>query len=118
MKQNSIYLLKGLMFSSVLFTALFFFLAFLMYQNGWGESVMLPLIYVTICLSSFLGSFYFSKHAPARRFLWGLLFGVVFFIVYLLVLLFANGTSGFGIDRILTYLAFFLISGMAGGMLS
>ncbi|MBE5950455.1 MAG: TIGR04086 family membrane protein [Lachnospiraceae bacterium] len=118
MKQNSIYLLKGLLFSLVLFAALFFFLAFLMYQNGWGESVMLPLIYVTICLSSFLGSFYFSKHAPARRFLWGLLFGAAFFVVYLLVLLLANGTLGLGIDRIFTYLAFFLISGMAGGMLS
>lgn len=118
MKQNIIYLLKGLLFSSVTFTAIFFFLAFLMFQNNWGASVMTPLIYVTICLASFLGSFYFSKHAPARRFLWGLIFGAVFFAVYVLVVFLLNGPAGFSTDHLLTTLAFFLISGMTGGMLS
>ena len=118
MKQNTLSLLKGLFFSSLIFTAIFFFLAFLMFQNGWGASVMMPLIYVTVCLSTFLGSFYFSRHAPARRFLWGLLFGTAFFLLYLVVLLLANGISGLTPDRIFTYLAFFLVSGMAGGMLS
>ena len=118
MKQNAISLLKGVLFSSLIFTALFFFLAFLMFQNGWGASVMIPLVYVTVCLSTFLGSFYFSKHAPARRFLWGLVFGGLFFLLYFMILLLANGPAGFTIDRILTYLAFFLVSGMTGGMLS
>ena len=118
MKQNAVSLLKGLFFSSLIFTALFFLLAFFMFQNSWGASVMMPLIYVTICLSTFLGSFYFSKHAPARRFLWGLMFGTLFFLLYLFVLLLANGPTGLTVDRIFTYLAFFLISGMAGGMLS
>lgn len=118
MKQNVLYLLKGLLFSSLLFTALFFFLAFLMFQNCWGESVMLPLIYVTVCLSTFLGSFYFSRHAPAKRFLWGLIFGAVFFGVYVLFVFLLNGPANFSTERLLTMLAFFLISGMAGGMLS
>lgn len=118
MKQNIIYLLKGILFSSLLFTALFFFLAFLMFRNGWGDSVMMPLIYVSICLASFLGSFYFAKHATKRRFLWGLLFGAVFFGIYALLVWLLNGASSFSTDRFLTTLAFSLIAGMTGGMLS
>jgi len=118
MKQNIMHLLKGLLFSFVVFAVLFFFLAFLMYQNNWSDSVMQPLVYVTVCLSAFLGSFYFSKHAPVRRFLWGLLFGIVFFLLYLLIVFLLQGTSVFSTDRLLTFLAFFVLSGMVGGMLS
>ncbi len=118
MKQTIIYLLKGLLFSSLIFTALFFLLAFLMFQNNWGASVMVPLLYVILCLATFLGSFYFSKHAPARRFVWGLVFGAVFFGVYVLASFLLNGPADFSADQILTELVFSLIAGMAGGMFS
>ena len=118
MKQNAICLFKGLLFSALTFTALFLFLAFLMFQNGWGESVMIPLLYVSVCLCVFLGSFYFSKHASKRRFLWGMVFGAVFFILYALASFLLNGPADFSTDRIFTTLVFSLIAGMAGGMLS
>ena len=118
MKQNAICLFKGILFSTLIFTVLFLFLAFLMFQNGWGKPVMVPLLYISICLATFLGSFYFSKHAPRRRFLWGLVFGAVFFGVYVLASFLLNGPNDFSTDRIFTTLVFSLIAGMTGGMLS
>lgn len=117
MKQNFLSLIKGIAFSSLTFTALFFFLAFLMFRNNWGTSLMFPILSVAFCLSVFLGSFFFTGKAPARKFLWGLWFGAAFFLVFLTALLLLNGFSSVSLDRIFTYLAFALISGMAGGML-
>jgi len=118
MKQNLIYLLKALFFSSLIFTAIFFFLAFLMFQNGWGETIMKTLLYVGVCIATFLGSFYFAKHTSSRRFLWGILYGVVFWAVYVLVAFLLNGAGNFSWDHTLTTLAFAAIAGMAGGMCS
>lgn len=117
MKQKFLSLVKGIAFSSIAFTAMFLFLAFLMFRNDWSTSLLSPLLYVAFFLSVFLGSFFFTGTAPARKFLWGLWFGTAFFLVFLAVSLLLNDISSANWDRILTYLAFALISGMAGGML-
>ena len=118
MKQPIISLVKGLLFSAILFTALLFFLAFLMYKTEWTDSVMSPLLIVAYCLSTFIGSFYFAKHTSKRHFLWGLFFGAIFFLVYLAVVLSLTFSSGFSIERLLTFFAFSLVAGCLGGMFS
>lgn len=118
MKQNLMYLLKGLLFSTLLMTALVFLLAFVMQKTEWGDSVMSPLLIVAFCLSALVGGLYFAKHAEARRFLWGLGFGAAFFVIYLIALFSITPASAIGIDRVLTFLAFSLLSGCVGGMIS
>lgn len=118
MKQNLIYLLKGLVFSTILMTLCVLLLAFIMQQTQWGSSIIFPLLIVLFCLSTFIGGRYFAKHAEARRFLWGIGFGAAFFVVYLVILFCITPVAAINFDRILTFLAFSLIAGCAGGMLS
>lgn len=118
MKQNIISLVKGLLFSAILLTALIFFLAFLMYKTQWTDSTMSTLVIVIYCLSAFIGSFYFAKHTSKRRFLWGLLFGAIFFLLYIAVVLSLTFSSGFSIQRLFTFFAFSLVAGVLGGMFS
>ena len=118
MKQNIVYLFKGLLFSTLLMTALVFLLAFVMQQTQWQTSVMSPLLIVAYCLSTFTGSWYFSKHAEAKRFLWGIGFGAAFFVIYLIALFCITPVAAISMDRVLTFLAFGVIAGCVGGMLS
>lgn len=118
MKQTSISLVKGLLFSTILFTALIFFLAFLMYKTQWTDATMSTLIMIAYCLSAFIGSFYFAKHVPKRRFLWGLFFGAIFFLLYVAIVLSFTFSTGFSIQRLFTFFAFSLIASCFGGMLS
>lgn len=118
MKQNLMYLLKGLVFSTLLMAVLIFLLAFVMQKTEWGDSVMSPLLTVSFCLSTLVGGLYFAKHAPAKRFLWGFGFGAAFFVIYLIALFCITPIASIGIDRVLTFLAFALLSGCVGGMFS
>lgn len=118
MKQTLIYLAKGLLFSSLLMVLATLFLAFLMMQSGWSDSVMFPLLILTFCLSAFLGGRYFAKHAETRRFLWGIGFGAAFFAVYVIVSYFLSSTGAPLSDNALTFLISSLASGCVGGMLS
>ena len=118
MKQNAMYLLKGLFLSALLFSLMVLLLALLMQKAQWGDSVLLPLLVVTFCLSSFLGSLYFSKHADKRRFLWGTGFGIAFFALYLILAFCLTPATDMDSNRVLTFLASALASGCLGGMLS
>jgi len=118
MKQNSLYLLKGLFLSTFFFILLILFLAFLMQQTGWSDSVILPLLVIVFCLSTFLGSLYFAKHTDKRRFLWGILFGMAFFVLYLAAAFAITPPDVTDGSRLLTFLASSLASGCIGGMLS
>ena len=118
MKQTSISLVKGLLFSAILFTALIFFLAFLMYKAQWTDSTMSTLIIIAYCLSAFIGSFYFAKHVSKRRFLWGLFFGAIFFLLYVSIVLSFMFSSDISIQRLFTFFAFSLVAGCFGGMFS
>ncbi len=118
MKQNLIYLAKGLLFSALALTLAILLLALLMMKTGWSDSVMFPMLIVFFCLSVFLGGRYFAKHAEARRFIWGIGFGVAFFIVYLLVTYFLSGNGALLSDNALTFLIASVAAGCLGGMLS
>lgn len=118
MKQNLIYLAKGLLFSTLIMALATLLLAFIMFKTGWGDSVMFPLLVVFFCLSSFLGARYFAKHAESRRFLWGIAFGAAFFVVYIIVTYFLSTDGALFSDNALTFLIASLAAGCVGGMLS
>lgn len=118
MKQNILYLLKGLLFSILLMAGFVFLLAFLLQQTGWNDSILTGLILAAFCLSGFLGGLYFAKHAPKQRYLWGLLFGGVYFLSYLAFFFLTVPTESFELNHTLLMLACALSSGCLGGMLS
>ncbi len=118
MKQNAIYLLKGLFFSALIFILAILLLAFLMMKTGWGDSVMYPMLLVFFCLATFTGGRYFAKHAPSKRFLWGILFGTMFFALYVLVTYFISGNDTLLSDHAMTFLLTAVSGGCVGGMLS
>lgn len=118
MKQNLIYLFKGLLFSTLILTLATLILAFLMMKTGWGDSILFPLLIVFFCLSAFLGGRYFAKHAEARRYLWGLGFGAAFFALYAVVTYFLSTNGALLSDNAMTFLLAALGAGCVGGMLS
>lgn len=118
MKQNAIYLLKGLSFSTIIITLSTLLLALLMMKTGWGDSVMYPMLIIFFCLASFAGGRYFAKHASSKRFLWGILFGTGFFALYLIVTYFISGTNTLLSENAMTFLLAAVGSGCVGGMIS
>ena len=118
MKQNMIYLLKGLLFSTLILALATLFLAFLMMKTGWGDSVMYPMLIAFFCLSVFTGGRYFAKHAPSKRFIWGILFGAAFFALYLIITYFLSGQDSLLSENAMTFLLSAVGSGCVGGMLS
>ena len=118
MKQNIVYLLKGLLFSTILMALMVVLLAFVMFKAQLGDSTMSTLLVIAFCLSTFTGAWYFAKHAKAKRFLWGLGFALAFFCLYLLLTVSLSPDFHVQIERMITMLAFSLISGCVGGMLS
>ena len=118
MKQNAVYLLKGLLFSTLFMSLATLLLALVMFKTQWGDSVMFPLMIIFFCLSAFVGGLYFAKHTSARRFLWGIGFGAAFFAVYLTVTYFLSTDNSLFSDNSLLYLAVSLGGGCLGGMLS
>lgn len=118
MKQNLIYLLKGLFFSTLIITLATLLLGFLMMKTGWGDAVMYPLLIACFCLAVFLGGRYFAKHAPSKRFIWGILFGAAFFGLYLIINYFLSESDAFLSENAMTFLFSAVGSGCVGGMLS
>ena len=118
MKQNLTYLLKGLIFSTLIITLATLLLAFLMMKTGWGDSVMYPMLLVFFCLATFTGGRYFAKHAPSKRFIWGILFGAAFFALYLIINYFLSHSTALLSENAMTFLLAAVASGCIGGMLS
>ena len=118
MKQNAIYLLKGLFFSTLILILSTLLLALLMMKTGWGDPVMYPILILFFCLATFIGGRYFAKHAPSKRFIWGILFGTAFFTLYLIVTYFLSGKDTLLSENAMTFLISAVISGCIGGMLS
>ncbi len=118
MKQNLVYLFKGLLFSTILITIATLLLALVMMKTGWGDSVMFPLLIACFCLSSFIGGRYFAKHAESKRFIWGILFGTVFFALYLIINYFLSENTVLLSENAMTFLLAAVGAGCVGGMLS
>lgn len=117
MKQTTICLLKGLLFSALLFAISILLLAYAMMKTGVSDTVLFILLLAAFSLSIFLGGRYFAKHTNARRFLWGILFGAVAFGIYLL-LTFCFSLGGSLSGHAMYFLALSLLAGCLGGMLS
>lgn len=118
MGEKVVYLLKGLLFSSLITGILLLLIAFLMYRTGLSESIAAPMVVAAYILGALIGGFYFARHAAARRFLWGLLFGVAFYAVYLLVAACYGTLLSMQITEMVSMLVFSVVAGMAGGMIS
>ncbi len=118
MKQNILYLVKGLLFAALILTLATLLLAFFMMKTGWGDSVMFPMLILFFCLAAFLGGRYFAKHAESRRFLWGIAFGAVFFMLYAVVTYFLSADGALLSGNAITFLISSLAAGCVGGMLS
>ena len=118
MKQNLIYLLKGLLFAAVILTLSTLLLAFLMMKTCWSDSVMYPVLITFFCFSAFVGGRYFAKHAESKRFLWGILFGAAFFALYLIVNYTVSENNSLLSENAMTFLIAAVGSGCVGGMLS
>lgn len=116
MKQNVIYLLKGLLLSSLLLTVVILLLAFLLMKTGWENTVIFPLLLVFFGIATLLGGRYFAKHAPSRRFLWGTLFGAAFFSLYLVVSALTAGNDTLISENAMFFFLTALGSGCIGGM--
>lgn len=117
MKQNTLYLFKGLLFSTLLLLLSTLLLGFLMMKTGWGDPIMYPLLVAFFCISTFIGGRYFAKHAPSKRFIWGTLFGAIFFAMYLFFSFFLSNDTLF-FHNYMTFLIAAVVSGCLGGMLS
>ncbi len=118
MGDKIVYLLKGLLFSSLITGLLLLLIALLMYKAGISESVASPMVVGAYILAALIGGFYFAKHAQSRRFLWGMLFGTAFYAVYLLIAACYGTLLSMGIGELASMLAFSVVAGMAGGMVS
>ena len=118
MKQNIIYLLKGLLFTALILTLSTLLLAFLMMKTGWSDSVLYPVLIAFFCLSVFIGGRYFAKHAESKRFLWGIWFGAAFFALYLIVNYTLSEDTGLLSENAMTFLIAAVGSGCVGGMSS
>lgn len=118
MKQNTIYLLKGLLFSSLFFGLVILLLALLLMKTGVEDTVIFPLLIVFFGIATLLGGRYFAKHATSKRFLWGILFGAAFFSLYLIVTFLFSGTDTLLSENAMTFLLTALGSGCVGGMSS
>ena len=116
MKQNTIYLLKGLLFSSLILTLVILLLALLLMKTGWADTVIFPLLLTFFGIAALVGARYFAKHAPSKRFLWGILFGAAFFSLYLIVSALFSGNDTLISKNAMTFLLTALAGGCLGGM--
>ena len=118
MKQNALYLLKGLLFSSLILVLVILLLALLLMKTGVENTVIFPLLIVFFGIATLLGGRYFAKHAPSRRFLWGILFGAAFFSLYLIISALFAGNDTLISENAMTFFLTALGSGCVGGMSS
>jgi putative membrane protein (TIGR04086 family) len=116
MKQNAIYLLKGLLFSSLILTLVILLLALLLMKTGWADTVIFPLLLVFFGIATLVGARYYAKHTTSKRFLWGILFGAAFFSLYLVVSALTAGNDTLISENAMFFFLTSLVSGCIGGM--
>ena len=74
-------LLKCLMAAYLITGVMLVMVAGFLYKFSIGENVVDISIIVIYCISSLLAGLFFSKGAPSRRFIWGMLAGAAYFLV-------------------------------------
>ena len=118
MKLKSWYLIRTLIVSYLITTALLLGLTFLMYKFHLSEDRISTGIYAVYILSCLLGGLLAGKAMKSRRFFWGLLAGILYFAVLLLMSYIQNQGILTDTGHILTVFGVCAASGMVGGMLS
>ena len=110
-------LLKCLMAAYLITGLMLLLVAGLLYKFSIGENVVDISIIVIYCISSLLAGLFFSKGAPSRRFIWGMLAGAAYFLVICAVSVVADPGFVPVSNTCITTLLICLGSGMLGGMM-
>ncbi len=112
-----IWILKALLASYIVTSALLLLLTFLLYKFDLEEQKVQIGIIMIYVFSTFVGGFIMGKLTKNRKFLWGLLLGVLYFAFLLLISIGVYRTVQ-GVPG--TAVAFILCAagGMLGGMVS
>ena len=118
MKIKSWHLIRTLIISYFMTTALLLALALLMYKFHLTEDHISLGIYAVYVFSCFLGGLLAGKSMKSRRFFWGLLTGLLYFGILLLMSYIQNKEILADTTHILTVLGICAGSGMVGGMMS
>ncbi len=112
-----VWILKALLASYVMTSALLLLLTFLLYKFDLEEQKVQVGIIVVYVFSTFVGGFIMGKLTKSRKFLWGLVLGILYFAFLLLISIGVYRTVQGGTG---TVVAFILCAagGMLGGMVS
>ncbi|MCI8638985.1 MAG: TIGR04086 family membrane protein [Coprococcus sp.] len=112
-----VWILKALLASYVVTSALLLLLTFLLYKFDLEEQKVQVGIIVVYVFSTFVGGFIMGKLTKSRKFLWGLVLGILYFAFLLLISIGVYRTVQGGTG---TVVAFILCAagGMLGGMVS
>lgn len=113
-----LFLLKSLLFSYILTTALLLLLALVLYKMNLSERPVAIAIIVIYVAATFFAGFVTGKRLQNRKFLWGLLMGAAYFVVLAVVSLAVNQSPDALGDSFFTTLVLCAGGGMLGGMLS
>lgn len=111
-------ILKALLSSYGITTALLLLLAFLLFKFDLGENMVGAGITAVYILSCFIGGFVMGKNTKRQKYLWGALLGIIYFLLLIGVSLLVERGMAMSAGRIVTTLALCLGGGMLGGMLS
>lgn len=103
--------------SYVITVLLLLFMAFLVFQFHWGETIVDIGIVVIYVLANFLAGLFIGKKKKRKKFLMGFYMGLIYFVVLVLISLICNhGLQDFA-GNFFTTMAICVGAGTLGGML-
>ena len=110
-------LLKCLLAAYVITGLLLLLTAALLYKFQLGENIVDIGIIAVYVVSSLLSGLFYSKGAPSRRFLWGMMAGAAYFLIICVISMAVEPDFDFASNSCITTLLICLGSGMIGGMM-
>lgn len=112
-----VWMLKSLLASYIVTTALLLVLSFLLYKFDLDEQKVQIGILMIYIFSTFAGGIIIGKLTKVHRFVWGLLLGILYFVLLLLISIGVYRTTQGGADAVIAF-ALCAAGGMLGGMVS
>lgn len=116
-EMKPVWMLKSLLASYIVTTALLLLLSFLLYKFDLEEQKVQIGIMMIYIFSTFAGGFIIGKLTKVHRFVWGLLLGILYFVLLLLISIGVYRTMQGGADAAISF-ALCAAGGMLGGMVS
>ena len=117
-KQKSGALLKALVVSLLLTTAVLFLMAFLLLRFDISQGKVTAGVIAAYALSGFFGGLIAGKCVGHKKYLWGLFAGAVYFVLLAAVSALAVPEAFGGVKFLLTSFLICSCSGTLGGMIS